>query len=205
LQVVFEEEEEDLLVKVNKKDLGLALKKDAKAATDALAALEEAEALELGTKLAEVGEAEVAGFKILKEWVSVERRPKAIPRSESASSMSSMKSDSSQPVMSVLRIFTHGSSSLTRNGSVASFSGDGMTKSISAMSLSSIDETRIPETPRSTPEQLKAAFDNVSAAGAFLSRTMGGAKGDKAHPDVIAATEALSAAKIELKKLEKNK
>ena len=62
----------ELHVEPNKQLLGKELKKEAKAVTDALAALCEADALALRDRLAADGSAEVAGCRLTKEMVTIE-------------------------------------------------------------------------------------------------------------------------------------
>jgi glycyl-tRNA synthetase len=58
--------------------MGKELKKDAKAVTDALMALCEADALALGARLAADGVATVAGCSITKEMVSIQKVTKMV-------------------------------------------------------------------------------------------------------------------------------
>jgi glycyl-tRNA synthetase len=68
----------ELQVEPNKQLMGKELKKDAKAVTDALMALCEADALALGAKLAAEGSAQVAGCTISKEMVSIQKVTKMV-------------------------------------------------------------------------------------------------------------------------------
>ncbi len=62
MQEAAESAEETLNVKVHKKEMGLGLMKDAKKATDAIMALDEAAALALQAELDDKGVAIVAGM-----------------------------------------------------------------------------------------------------------------------------------------------
>lgn len=69
---------EVVVVEPNKKELGKAFKKDAKAVTDALAALSEADALALQAKLESAGEADVGGFSIKASMVAIKQTTKKV-------------------------------------------------------------------------------------------------------------------------------
>ena len=62
MQAAAESAEETLSIKVHKKEMGLGLMKDAKQATDAIMALDEAAALALQAELDDKGVAIVAGM-----------------------------------------------------------------------------------------------------------------------------------------------
>lgn len=77
--LVAPEEEEKVVVKINRFDLNAGLRKDGKAAAEAIMALSAADALALQAKLEADGEAMVASFKILSAWVTVSRETSAPP------------------------------------------------------------------------------------------------------------------------------
>lgn len=70
-------EEEKVVVKINRFELNAGLRKDGKAAAEAIMALSSEDALALQAKLEADGEADVAGFKILSAWVTVSKETNA--------------------------------------------------------------------------------------------------------------------------------
>lgn len=132
-----EEEEivEEVVVKINKKEIGLGLMKNARGAVELIQALDDAAALELQAVMDEKGEAPLGDYIIKKDMVSVKKIQKTIKRSDSNSTLSSSMSG-----------YTTGTSVgvISRNASAQSLGGGlslgGTTPHGSAASLCSIGE-----------------------------------------------------------------
>jgi len=137
--------------------------------------------LALQATLDEKGEAVVAGFKILKDMVTVKKVKKAMKRSGSSSSIASSTSTST----------TGGA--LSRNGSALSL--------CSVASGDSEPEVVIKKAApfKPDPEVVKAAVARVGAAGAAMSEIMNAVKAEggnvKTDERIVAATKEMALAK----------
>jgi len=176
--------EETLVVKVHKKEMGLGLMKEAKKATDAIMALDEEAALALQATLDEKGEAVVAGFKILKDMVTVKKVKKTMKRSGSTGSMCS----------------TSSAGTSTTNGGALSRNGSALSLCSIASSDSEQDSSTRPAPFKADPEVVKAAIARVKAAGAAMSEAMAAvnlAGGNvKSDPIVLASQKEMADAKL---------
>jgi len=209
-QEALEEEaaEETVVVKVNKKEIGLGLMKDAKKASDAIMALDPAAALALQATLDEKGQAEVAGFTILKDMVTVKKVKKGLKRSGSTSSMASSTSGALSRSGSALSLSSaaSGGGALSRNGSALSLcsadSGDGGESKPALVIPKALPF-------KADPEAVKAAVARVGAAGAAMSSMMNAVKAEggnvKTDARVVAASEEMALAKAALTEVKTGK
>ena len=209
-QEALEEEaaEETVVVKVNKKEIGLGLMKDAKKASDAIMALDPAAALALQATLDEKGQAEVAGFTILKDMVTVKKVKKGLKRSGSTSSMASSTSGALSRSGSALSLSSaaSGGGALSRNGSALSLcsadSGDGGESKPALVIPKALPF-------KADPEAVKAAVARVGAAGAAMSSIMNAVKAEggnvKTDARVVAASEEMALAKAALTEVKTGK
>ena len=182
------EEEPVLVVKLNKKEIGLGFMKEAKQATEAILALDQAAALAMEAALHQTGMAHISGFTILRNMVTaklVSTNPTKKPGSSSSNSPGDAAS--AAPPSRAL-------SSLT----------DDPPHSVSSTGVTNQPATH-PQRPASfkpDPEVVKAAVACVTAAGAAVSEAMGAAKaagGDiKTDARVLAATQQMVDARLAL-------